>query len=286
MKPAPTLAVFGANGQLGHALERLGEQRGITVFSFDRHTADITDITAITEALERAPGSLIVNAAAYTAVDKAESEEALAFAINRDGAANVAKAADRLGLPLIHISTDYVFDGSKKTAYLETDPVAPLSVYGRSKEAGERAVHEHCPYAIILRTSWVYGLEGSNFVKTMLRLGAERDELRIVADQHGSPTFADDLAAAILTIAGKYEPGLFHLTGSGETTWFEFAEAIFEGRVSPRLHAITTDGFPTAAHRPANSVLNCTRAKEVFGVELPHWRDGLTRMLKALGEHA
>ncbi|MEQ1755703.1 MAG: dTDP-4-dehydrorhamnose reductase [Micropepsaceae bacterium] len=282
MKPTPTLALFGANGQLGHAIERVAEQRGVTVVSFDRLTADVTDITAVAEALDRAPGSLIVNAAAYTAVDRAESEENRAFAINRDGAGNVARVADRLGLPLIHISTDYVFDGTKKGAWIETDPVAPINAYGRSKEAGERVVHEHCPYAIVLRTSWVYGLEGANFVKTMLRLGAERDELRIVDDQHGCPTFADDLAAAILTIAGKYEPGLFHLAGSGETSWFEFAQGIFAGRDHPRLHAITTDEYLTPARRPANSVLDCTRARDVFGVKLPHWKDGLKRMLKGL----
>lgn len=282
MKPSATLAVFGANGQLGHAIERVAEQRGITVFSFDRHSADVTDISSITEALERAPGSLIINAAAYTAVDKAEREEELAFAINRDGAGNIAKVADRMGLPLIHISTDYVFDGTKKGAYFETDPVGPVSVYGRSKEAGEREVHEHCPYAIVLRTSWVYGIEGSNFVKTMLRLASERDELRIVSDQRGCPTFADDLAAAILNIAGKYEPGLFHLAGSGEASWFEFAREIFANRNHPRLHAITTDEYPTAAKRPANSVLDCTRARDVLGVRLPHWKDGLKRMLKGL----
>lgn len=253
---------------------RVGARRGLDIVGFDRAQADITDAIAVRTVLAQAQADLIINAAAYTAVDKAESEVERAFAINRDGAANLAGT----GLPLIHISTDYVFDGAKRGAYVETDPVAPLGIYGRSKAEGEVAAAG----AVILRTSWVYGIEGANFVKTMLRLGAERDVLRVVDDQRGCPTFADDLAEAVLTIAARPVPGIYHLAGAGEASWFEFAEAIFAGRPGPRLEAIMTEDYPTAAARPANSVLDCSKAKATFGVELPHWKDGLKRMLKAI----
>ena len=266
------IAVFGAGGQLGRALLRVGGRLGIEIAGFDRQAADITDAIAVGTVLAKVQAHLIINAAAYTAVDKAESDSERAFAINRDGAANLARA----GLPLIHISTDYVFDGAKSGPYVETDPVAPLGVYGRSKAEGEAAAAG----AVILRTAWVYGLEGSNFVKTMLRLGAERDVVRVVDDQRGSPTFADDLAEAILAIAARPVPGIYHLAGAGEASWFEVAQAIFTGRPGPRLEAITTGDYPTAAARPANSVLDCSKAKAIFGVELPHWKDGLNRMLQ------
>ena len=282
MRPVPALIVFGANGQLGHALERVAEARGLACNSFDRQRVDITEAVMVSDALSRAEAGLVVNAAAYTAVDRAESEEERAFAVNCDGARNVAQACARLGLPLVHLSTDYVFDGQKSGSYVETDPVAPMSAYGRSKEAGERAVRETCSHAMIFRTSWVYGTEGANFVKTMLRLGRERDSLRVVNDQLGCPTFADDLAAAIIGAAQRFEPGTYHVAGSGSTTWFEFATEIFNGRSSPQVQPITTAEYPTPARRPANSVLDCTRARAVLGVELPHWKDGLRRMLEGL----
>ncbi len=267
-----TIEVFGCGGQVGLALMRAGERRGVDLIGFDRAAADITDALAVRTVLAKAKAHLIINAAAYTAVDKAESDSERAFAINRDGVANLAGA----GLPLIHISTDYVFDGTKRGAYVESDPVAPLGVYGRSKAEGEVAA----AVAVILRTAWVYGFEGTNFVKTMLRLGAERDVLRVVDDQRGSPTFADDLAEAILSIAARPVPGIYHLAGAGEASWFEVAQAIFAGRPGPRLEAISTGDYPTAAARPANSVLDCSKAKAIFGVELPHWNDGLNRMLQ------
>lgn len=282
------IAVFGAGGQLGRALARVGKARGVSVVGLDRTRADITDRTAVRAALADAHATAVVNAAAYTAVDKAESEPDRAFAINRDGAANVADAADRAGIPLIHISTDYVFDGTMLGAYMEEDAVAPLGVYGRSKAAGEAAVRNATSRAVILRTAWVYGLEGSNFVKTMLRLGAEREDLRIVDDQRGSPTFADDLADGIVSLAGKLtsQSGTYHLAGAGMATWFDFATAIFAeatrfGVRTPRLEPVATAEYPTPAHRPANSVLDCTKAKRTFAVELPPWNDGLSRMLNA-----
>lgn len=284
-----TLAVFGAAGQLGRALARVAASRGIALAPFDRTGADIADPSAVAAALMRVHATGAINAAAYTAVDKAEAELDRAFAVNRDGAANIARGAAARGIPMIHVSTDYVFDGAKSGAYVEDDPVSPLGVYGRSKAAGEEAVRAAGPRAIILRTAWVYGREGANFVKTMLRLGAERDVLRIVDDQRGCPTYADDLAAAILAIAGRTQAAegqTFHLAGGGETTWFGFARAIFaeaarHGARVPRLEPITTAEYPTPARRPANSVLNCAKAKRVLGVELARWDDGLSRMLNA-----
>lgn len=282
MKPVPSIAIFGANGQLGHALERVAEQQGMSIICFDRESADITQSSLVAAALERAGQSLVINAAAYTAVDRAESEQDKAFAINRDGARILAEACATIGLPFMHISTDYVFDGTKPTPYVETDPVSPVSAYGRSKEAGERAVLEACPHAMVFRTAWVYGIEGANFVKTMLRLGNEREIIKVVNDQRGCPTFADDLAIAILTIARKYQPGLYHLAASGEATWYDFAREIFAGRERPCVEPITTAEYPTPARRPANSILDSSRAKREFNVELPHWKDGLLRMLSAL----
>jgi len=279
------IAVFGSGGQLGRALARVGARRGATVVGFDRAAADITDAGAVDAALRQARASVVVNAAAFTAVDKAESEVGLATAVNCRGAGHVAAAAEVMGIPLIHLSTDYVFDGTKQGAYVEDDPIAPLAVYGRSKAEGEAAVGALCRRNVILRTAWVYGLEGANFVKTMLRLAAERDVLRVVDDQRGCPTFADDLAGGIISIAGNLSGqwGTYHLTGAGQATWFEFAAAIFAhpGIRAPRLEPITTAQYPTPARRPANAVLDCAKAKRTFGVELPPWNDGLSRMLNA-----
>jgi dTDP-4-dehydrorhamnose reductase len=250
--------------------------------SFDKAAVDITNAGRTREALLKAQVETAVNAAAFTAVDKAETEMKQAFAVNRDGAANVAAAAADADVGLIHVSTDYVFDGTKAGPYVESDPITPLGVYGSSKAEGEAAARRACSRVVILRTAWVFGLEGANFVKTMLRLGGERDVLRIVDDQRGCPTFADDLAEGILKIVAHPTPGTYHLAGTGAATWFEFARAIFAhvGH-GPRLEPITTAQYPTPARRPANSVLDCTKAKRTFAVELPPWNDGLSRMLNA-----
>ena len=282
MKLFSALTVFGANGQLGHALARVAGARGLTCNRFDRHSVDITEPAMVLGALSQTEPGLVVNAAAYTAVDRAETEELRAFEINCDGARNIAEVCARLRLPLVHVSTDYVFDGHKSGAYVEADAVAPISAYGRSKEAGECAVRRAWAHAMIFRTSWMFGIEGANFVKTMRRLGSERDTLQVVNDQVGCPTFADDLAAAIIAAAQRFEPGTYHVAGSGSTTWFEFAREIFKGESSPQIQPITTAEYPTPARRPANSVLDCTRARAVLGVELPHWKDGLRRMLEGL----
>jgi dTDP-4-dehydrorhamnose reductase len=282
MKAAPQIIVFGGNGQLGHALERTAERLGVSCVSYDRQSVDITDGSMVSDALSRAGSGVVVNAAAYTAVDRAESEEQKAFAVNCQGARNVAEACNRLGLPLVHVSTDYVFDGSKPTAYVESDNVSPINAYGRTKEAGERAVRSACAHAMIFRTAWVYGIEGSNFVKTMLRLGLERDTLRVVNDQFGCPTFADDLASAIVSSIPRFEPGTYHVTGYGQTTWYGFAKEIFGERTAPVVQPILTADYPTPARRPANSVLDGTKARQVLGIELPHWADGLRRMMEEL----
>jgi dTDP-4-dehydrorhamnose reductase len=276
------LAVFGAAGQLGRALARVAAAQEAVVAGFDRATADITSADDVRAALKAAGADAVINAAAYTAVDKAESEPERAFAVNRDGARTLAVEAARLNLPLIHVSTDYVFDGTKHGAYVEDDPIAPLGVYGRSKAEGEAAVRTAHPQAVIVRTAWLYGREGANFVKTMLRLAAERDTLRVVNDQRGCPTYADDLAAGLIAIAARAAPGTYHVTGAGATTWCRFARAILaRAPKTPRLEPITTAEYATPARRPANSVLDCGKAKRTFAVELPPWNDGLSRMLDA-----
>jgi dTDP-4-dehydrorhamnose reductase len=284
------LALFGHGGQLASAIYDLAEPRDLMLSAFSRSDCDITDKVALRNAVDAVRPAVIINAAAYTAVDRAESESERAFAVNRNGAANLAEAAKSVGAALIHVSTDYVFDGSKSGAYTELDPVAPLGVYGRSKAEGESAILEIMPAnAVVLRTAWVYGVDGANFVKTMLRLGAEREVVRVVDDQHGSPTFADDLADAILNLAVHLRPArsrIYHATGQGTATWFDFAREIFaetarRGLRTPRLEAITTAQYPTPAKRPANSVLDCSLLKRDFGIALPPWRDGLRRMLDA-----
>jgi dTDP-4-dehydrorhamnose reductase len=234
-----------------------------------------------------------VNAAAYTAVDRAETEPDCAFAVNRDGAAHLARSARTLGIPFINVSTDYVFDGSKDSPYYEDDVAVPVNTYGRSKLAGEQAVSEAFPAALIVRTSWLYSPWGVNFLTTMLRLAANRELVRVVDDQRGAPTAAVDLAEAILDIATqitagvfRHRGGIYHVTAQGETTWHGFAKAIFagwshRGRRVPALAAIKTAEFPTAARRPANSRLDCRKIASDFGIRLPHWQDSLDACLDA-----
>lgn len=286
-----SILLTGGNGQLGWEILRRAP-REMLVRGFTHAQLDIADADAVARAMNLTKPKLVVNAAAYTAVDKAESDSAAAYAVNRDGARHLADACRKADVPLIHISTDYVFDGSKASAYLEDDPVAPLGVYGAGKLAGEEAVRESGARHIILRTAWVYSSHGHNFVKTMLRLGAERDTLRVVNDQRGCPTYAADLADAVLTLAarlmaGEIAPtglGTFHCVGGGETTWCAFARRIFSesrSRLSrtPNVEAITTADYPTPARRPANSVLDCTKLQRVHGISLRPWPEALVEML-------
>jgi dTDP-4-dehydrorhamnose reductase len=279
------ILVLGSGGQVGSEVMAATWPSGIAVEGLAHAELDIADDRAIQRTIAAARPDLVVNAAAYTAVDRAEAESGAAFSVNRDGAASVAKACARAGAALVHLSTDYVFDGSARTPYDEDATPAPLSVYGRSKADGETAVRGHLDRHIILRTAWVYGPVGRNFVKTMLSLAETRSELRVVADQRGSPTSASEIARAIASIAvGPVAWGTYHFTGAGVTTWHGFAEAIFElaaplGVRAPRVIPITSAEYPTAARRPAYSVLDCARIARAFGVTPRPWGDALADML-------
>ena len=291
------LLITGANGQLGWALARQAAAAGVDAVAFDRAALDITDGDAVAAAVAAHRPAIVVNAAAYTAVDKAETDRDTALAVNRDGPANLATACQTHGAVLIHISTDYVFNGQKSGAYGEADPVSPLGAYGETKLAGEDAIRATTDRHVILRTAWVFGIHGHNFVKTMMRVGADRDTLRVVADQQGCPTFAGDLAGAVLAIAQAHHTGqapadgfgTFHCAGTGATTWHGFAEAIFAvaeqtwGR-RPVVEAITTADYPTPAQRPANSVLDCNRLAQVYGHRMRPWPGALAEMLGAVLE--
>lgn len=291
------LLVTGANGQVGWELVRRCPHHGAVVAGFDRAGLDISDEAAVRRVFDQVQPGLVINCAAFTAVDRAEREVEAAFRANCDGPAILAQACAGAGVPLVHLSTDYVFDGSLPRPYREDDPVAPLGVYGRSKEAGERQVRRLLAEHVILRTAWVYGVHGHNFVKTMLRLGREREELAVVADQLGCPTSAADLAEVIFVLAEKIlrqgvdHWGTFHCCGAGEASWHAFAAEIFRlvadrgERLAVRhLRPITTADYPTPARRPANSRLDCSRLREFYQTGLPDWRQSLARMLGELLE--
>jgi dTDP-4-dehydrorhamnose reductase len=288
------ILLTGANGQVGWELSNRGGQRGLEILALYRSGLDITDPVSVSKKVNHSDVSLVVNAAGYTAVDQAESEPELAFAVNRDGPAYLASACGKAGIPLVHISTDYVFDGQKKGAYLATDPVSPLSVYGKSKAAGEVEIRKHLREHFIIRTGWVYGIHGDNFVKTMLRLGREREEVHVVDDQYGCPTYAADLAETILRIAaqflddGQVHWGTYHYCGKGVTTWHGFAEEIFrlareyESLKVKRVEPISTSEYPTPAQRPVNSILDCSVLEKIFGIHPQLWAESLARMLEVL----
>jgi dTDP-4-dehydrorhamnose reductase len=288
------LLVTGSNGQLGWELCQRGNEKGFQILPLDLPEFDITDHYSVKKAVSRANASLVINAAAYTAVDKAESEPDMAFAVNRDGPAHLAVLCHEMGIPLMHISTDYIFDGTKKDPYRETDTVSPLGVYGRSKAEGERAVRDQVEEHMIIRTAWLYGIHGNNFVKTMLRLGRERETVRVVADQYGCPTYAADLAEAILHIASHIAEkrtiawGTYHYCGGGVTTWHGFAEAIFDAArqydsfTVKTVMPIPTEAYPTRAKRPANSALDCSLIAEHLGIRTRPWQESLARMIPLL----
>jgi len=286
------ILLFGAKGQLGSELTCLAAERGEDIVGLSRAEADIADAAAVEAAIARARPRLIVNAAAYTAVDKAESDIEAAARGNVAGPATLAAAANAASVPLVHISTDYVFDGSKSGAYVEDDPIAPLGVYGRTKAEGETAVRTAAPRHVVIRTAWVYGPHGANFLKTILRLAAERDELRVVADQRGCPTSTRDLAAAVLAVdhavAGGAGPwGTYHFAGKGATTWHGFACAIVEAQAPltgkrPPVRAISTSDYPTPARRPANSELDSSRFAKAFGYAAAPWRERASEVVGVL----
>jgi dTDP-4-dehydrorhamnose reductase len=291
MQNVRSVLVAGRTGQLAQAMVAFANERKLPLIAVARPQLDLTDAESIDRVINAHFPQAIINAAAYTLVDKAESEPDLAFKINRDGAAHLARVAARLRVPFVHVSSDYVFDGNKAMPYEEDDSPSPLSIYGRSKREGEIAVLDANPEAVVVRTSWLYSRYGQNFVKSMLRLAATRDHVRVVDDQHGAPTSAGDLAQAITKIIAQIgapnRGGIYHLSAAGETTWYGFAAAIFagwasRGRSVPSLEAITTADYQTPARRPANSRLDCSKAARVFGICLPPWRPSLETCLDEL----
>jgi len=286
------ILVFGAGGQVGRETCRAAWPSRYVIACPDRKTIDITRSAAVSEILRRERPDLVINLAAFTSVDRAESEPHAAWAANCAGAAHIAAACDETAAALIHLSTDYVFNGRKSGPYEEKDKVDPLGVYGRSKEAGERAVRAALAHHVILRTAWVFGASGTNFVKTMLQLDGERRVLRVVADQRGTPTAAADIAAALIAIAEAIERGeavwgTYHFAGDTPISWHGFAGAIFElaaprHRSRPEVVPITTDQYPTPARRPINSVLDCRRIGKTFGIAPSPWRASLAAVLREL----
>jgi dTDP-4-dehydrorhamnose reductase len=305
--PNNRILITGGSGQVGGALTRILAPLG-DVLAPTREQLDLTDMQSIRTVMHRVRPRWVVNAAAYTAVDKAESEPELAFAINSAAPEVLAEEAMSIGATLIHFSTDYVFDGSKATPYVESDSTNPLSIYGQSKLAGEKALSASRVPFIVFRTSWVYGATGNNFLRTILRVARERDHLRIVADQHGAPTWSSDLARMTAHVIARVEQraaetksslcettlsvsGIYHASGAGETTWHGFAaQALGElQRADPdcklaTLEPISTAEYPTAAKRPLNSLLDCSKLERVFQWRMPDWRDSLALVLACLAK--
>jgi dTDP-4-dehydrorhamnose reductase len=283
------LLVFGRSGQVATELARAAAAQGLALTALGRAEADLADPEACARAVAETQADAVINAAAHTAVDRAEAEPELARAVNAAAPGAMARAAAARGLPFLHVSTDYVFDGTPGRPWREDDPTGPLGVYGASKLAGERAIAAAGGPHVILRTAWVFSAHGANFVKTMLRLGAERDTLRVVDDQRGGPTPAADIAAALIVVArafaeGRGVPGIFHYAGAPAVSWAGFAEAIFAARggPAPRIERIASADYPTPARRPLNSVLDCSRIDRAYGLAQPDWRPGLARVIEEL----
>jgi dTDP-4-dehydrorhamnose reductase len=288
------IAVTGKAGQVARSMVEAGPDMGVDIVAVGRPEMDLADSASVLAALQAARPDAIVSAAAYTAVDKAETERDLAFAVNGAGAGAVAEAARLLDVPVLHLSTDYVFDGSKTGPYAEDDPTGPTSTYGASKLEGERLVAAATADHAIFRTAWVYSPYGANFLKTMLRLGETRDTVSVVADQFGCPTSAEDIARAMIIAAGKLAAsrdeayrGIFHLTGSGEASWADFAEEIFQagelrGRKPVAVLPITSDEYPSPVKRPPNSRLSGRKLRKIYGIELPDWRQSTRKAVATL----
>ncbi len=286
-----SILVIGTNGQLGSEIRELSTHYPQYTFTFaDHSTLDLSNLCIFENYFEDKVFDAIINCAAYTAVDKAESDTELANTINHRAVSMMAKIAKKKDIPLIHISTDYVFDGKNHRPYIETDPTDPQGVYGRTKCDGENAILSVAPHnTVIIRTSWVYSSFGNNFVKTMLRLGKERDSLGVIFDQVGTPTYAHDLAKTILDIFPQIKntfPEIYHYSNEGAASWYDFAKAVFElSEVKCTVNPITTDQYPTPASRPHYSILNKSKIKSDFGISIPYWRDSLKVCLKTLGEN-
>jgi dTDP-4-dehydrorhamnose reductase len=284
------ILVFGSSGQLGSCLKKVAARQGITEITFPvEGSANILDKEGLKTLFQVEKPEFVINCAAYTAVDKAEEELALATDINCNGAENLAVLCKDYGSTLVHISTDFVFDGSVPKLLDELDPTNPVSVYGLTKLQGEQVIESNLEAHYILRTSWLYSEHGNNFVKTMLKLGADRDELKVIADQVGTPTYAIDLAEAIFAIiaSGNKAYGTYHYSNEGVTSWYDFAKAIFDlSDTSVKLVPIPTSEYPTKATRPAFSVMNKQKFKTTFNKDIPYWRDSLKRCITALNINA
>jgi dTDP-4-dehydrorhamnose reductase len=292
------VVVTGRQGQVVCSLAERTAGTDIEIVALGRPELDLAGPSGeIVAAISNAKPDIVVSAAAYTHVDKAETERELAFSVNEQGARVVARAAREAGVPLIHLSTDYVFDGGKPAPYVEDDPTGPMGVYGASKLAGEHAVLAEHSDSVVLRTAWVYSPFGANFVKTMLRLAGDRDEIAVVADQLGNPSSALDIADGIIAVARNLATssdsgrrGLFHMAGTGEATWAEFAEGIFaaskaRGGPTANVRRIASADYPTVARRPANSRLDCGKLARVHGVQLPDWRNSVEQVIGKLLQH-
>lgn len=286
------ILVAGSTGQVAQALAE-APHRGFTVQTFGRPGFDMERRETVEAAFAGFRPDIVINAAAYTAVDKAESEPDAAMRINADGPALLAELAAQAGAPILHLSTDYVFSGDKTTPYVESDPVGPVGAYGRSKLEGERRVAAANPKHLILRTAWVHAPYGGNFVRTMLRLAETREEVSVVADQHGAPTYAPDIAGGLLSIVARIAEGgptpwgVYHMASSGACVWADFAGHVFArsavaGGPSAKVNRISTAEYPTPARRPANSRLDCSRLRSDYGVALPDWRTGVDRCVARL----
>jgi dTDP-4-dehydrorhamnose reductase len=282
------ILVIGAGGQLGQCLKTVAERRGITEIVFPAEAdANILDEGGLNELLAKEQPAFVINCAAYTAVDKAEDEVDLAKAINETGAAYLASACLVNGATLVHVSTDFVFEGNDVKLLKEDDEAKPINVYGATKLDGELAVAAKLPAHFIIRTSWLYSEYANNFVKTMLKLGAERDELNIIADQVGTPTYAIDLANAIFDIIASSSTayGIYHYSNEGVTSWFDFAKAIFDiSETAVKVNPIPGSAYPTKAIRPAFSVMDKAKIKETFNIEIPYWRDSLVGCIKQINK--
>ena len=286
------ILVTGAYGQIGSDLVKQGALKGFTIDATNRQQLDISNLEQVNSYIEQSHPDLVINSAAYTAVDKAEQDKERAYLVNSQGAGNLAKVCSHYNIPIFHISTDYVFNGKQKQPYVESQLPSPASVYGASKFEGDEKVklwEKH----IILRVAWVFGEHGNNFVKTMLRMGKERSELNIVDDQIGGPTWSDNIAGVLLTLAQRYKAqnnlnwGTYHYTGTPNVSWYQFAQALFVQAeknalltTPPKLTAITSKQYPTAANRPKNSTLDCQKLYQNFGINQPDWHNGLQQVME------
>jgi len=291
------ILLTGAKGQLGWEILKQAPENAVDCIGIDIEEADITDPDQVRRVITDTRPELLINSAAYTQVDAAQTDAGTAFAVNRDAAAHLARACADARIPMLHISTDFVFDGKKTAPYVETDPVAPQGIYAQSKAAGEAAVRKVLDEHLIIRTAWMYGVYGQNFVKTMLALGRKNSQLQVVADQVGCPTFAADIAGALLTLCGHIakQPdipwGTYHLCGHGAVSWHGFAESIFQiasrlkMSANVKVEPISTPEYPTPAPRPAFSVLACEKIQAHFGIVTPPWKSSLEKMLKRLSKY-